>query len=132
MDSVIAKAMRAESPQAFISLGSFELAGFVPPDLKALTQFAALENDVDAAKHEAAVRATFAALPRIAHVGLHDLVAGKSQAETVAMDLFTLDFADWNDIFAEATDIRVAGLAVPVEVLQLDRGSGGNGGDARL
>ena len=73
-----------------------------------------------AAKHEAAIRATFAALPRIAHFGLHDLVAGKSQAEAVAMDLFTLDFADWNDIFAEATDIRVAGLAVPVELLQLD------------
>jgi hypothetical protein len=120
VDSVIAKSMRAEGPLAFASLGSFELAGFVAPDFKALTEFAALEKGVDAEKHEAAIRAAFAALPRIAHVGLHELVAGKTQSEAVAMDLFTLDFADWNDIFAEATDIRVSGLAVPVEILQLD------------
>jgi hypothetical protein len=120
MDSVIAKSMQAETPLAFASLGSFELAGFVAPDLKALTQFVALEKGIEPEKHEAAIRSSFGALPRIAHVGFNDLVAGKSPSEAVSIDLFALDLADWNDIFAEATELRVRGLAIPLELLQLD------------
>lgn len=124
-DSVILKKMRAGGPDGFLSLDALELAGFIPPDLSALMQFGALETDVAPERHEAGIRAAFAALPRIGHFGLHGVAAGKSEAEQVAFERFTLDFADWNDIFAESTDIRLDRLSIPADLLQLDARTAG-------
>ena len=91
------RSSQGSGPDGFLSLGSLELAGFVAPDLKALVQFAALEKNSDLAKHAAAIKQTFAALPRLAHFGLHDVSAGKSEADSGSLANFTMDFADWND-----------------------------------
>jgi hypothetical protein len=120
IDSILLKAMRGESPGGFGSLESMELAGLIFPDLDALLQFAALETDVDPARHAEVVGNTFAALPRLAHFGISGLAAGLDSANAVKVGAFTLDFADWNDIFAGATDIRLEGVEVPRSLLQLD------------
>lgn len=120
IDSFIVKNLRGESPDGFGKLDSFELAGFVFPDSEDLMKFAALETDADPAKHAETMRGAFAALPRLSHLGLQGFSAGKSQAESVAVELFSLDFRKWNDIFAEETDIRIEGVDVPVGLMQLD------------
>jgi hypothetical protein len=113
VDSFIIKDLAGSGPDGFLSLGSLELAGFVSPDFEALIGFAGLESDADPKIHAEVISKTFAALPRLSHFGLHDLHAGKSQTESVSLESFTLDFRDWNDIFAEATDMRMTGLKVP-------------------
>jgi hypothetical protein len=113
IDSVILKNFYAGGPDGFLSLGSLELAGFVSPDFEALIGFAGLEADADPKMHAEAITKTFAALPRLSHFGLHDVSAGESKDMSVSLDSFTLDFSDWNDIFAEATDMKVTGLTVP-------------------
>lgn len=120
IDSFIVKNLRGESPDGFGKFDTFELSGFVFPDSEDLMKFAALETDADPAKHEETVRGAFAALPRLSHLGLQGFSAGKSQAESVAVELFSLDFRKWNDIFAEETDIRIEGVDVPVSLMQLD------------
>lgn len=119
-DSVILKTARLGGPHGFLSFDTLELAGFVPPDLSALMQFGALETDVSSEQHEAAIRALFAALPRIAHFGLHGVAAGKSEADQVTLERFTVDLADWNDLFAQSTDVRIDGLSVPAALLNED------------
>jgi hypothetical protein len=120
IDSFVMKALSGSGPGWFGSLESFELAGLVFPDLQALMQFAALESDAGALEHEATIRAAFAALPRLGHLGLTNLVAGESEAKAVKLASITLDLTDWNDFFAEATDLRVEGLEVPRSLMQLD------------
>ena len=83
LDSLLLKNLEAAAARTdFFRLASLELAGFVAPDLKALVKFAALEKNSDLPKHAEAIRETFAALPRLAHFGLHDLAAGKSEADS--------------------------------------------------
>lgn len=113
IDSVIVKDLFGSGPDGFLSLGSLELAGFVSPDFEALIGFAGLESDADPKMHAEMITKTFAALPRLSHFGIRDLDAGKSRAESVSLESFTLDLRDWNDIFAEATDVRMTGLKVP-------------------
>jgi predicted ester cyclase len=113
IDSFIVTNLAGSGPDGFLSLGSLELAGFVSPDFEALIGFAGLEPDADPKMHAEAITKTFAALPRLSHFGLRDLSAGESKDVSVSLDSFTLDFSDWNDIFAEATDMKVIGLTVP-------------------
>jgi hypothetical protein len=47
-------------------------------------------------------------------------VAGKSPADAVTLDGFTIDMRDWNDIFAGSTAISLDGLSVPRRLLELD------------
>ena len=120
LDSFLVKELRGSGPDGFLSLQTLELAGFISPDLKALMQFAALEKETDPAKHADAIKAAFAALPRLAHFGLQNVVAGKSESESVSLAGFTVDFADWNPVYAGATDIRLEELTVPRALLELD------------
>jgi len=119
-DSFILDKLHGSSPDGFLTLGSLEVAGFVAPDIKALMQFAALEKDIDIEKHAAAIKQTFAALPRLAHFGLHDVAAGKSETDAGSLKNFTIDFKDWNTIWAGATDIRMEELSIPRRLLELD------------
>jgi hypothetical protein len=119
-DSFLLDKLNGSSPDGFLSLGKMEVAGFIAPDLKALTQFAALEKNLDIEKHAAAIKKTFAALPRLAHFGLHDVSAGKSEADAGSLGDLTVDFHDWNAIWASATDIRIDGLSIPRRLLELD------------
>jgi hypothetical protein len=121
LDSLILKKLEGSGPEGFLSLGSFEIAGFIAPDLKALVQFAALEKNGDPTQHAEAIRQTFAALPRLAHFGLHDISIGKSEADSGSLANFTMDFADWNDIYAGATDVRLDNLSIPRRLLELDQ-----------
>ena len=120
LDSLIVKNFRVQGPEVYASLGSMELAGFVSPDLRALMQFAALEKDADPTTHAAAISKTFAALPRLSHFGIEGLVAGKSADDAASLGRFSLDFRDWNKIFAEATDIHVENLKIPRGLIDLD------------
>ena len=121
LDSLLLKSLEGSGPEGFLSLGSMELAGFVAPDLKALVNFAALEKNAGMPMHTKAIRDTFAALPRLAHFGLQDISAGKSEADSASLASFTLDFADWNDIYAGSTDVRLDSLSIPRRLLQLDQ-----------
>ena len=78
-------------------------------------QFAALEKDADPKTHAEAIGKTFAALPRLGHFGIDGLVAGKSADDSVSLGRLSIDFHDWNKIFAEATDVRVENLKIPRE-----------------
>ncbi len=120
LDSLIMKNFRVQGPEVYASLGSLELAGFVSPDLRALMQFAALEKNADPSTHAAAISKTFAALPRLNHFGIEGLVAGKSADDAVSLGRLSLDFRDWNKIFAEATDIHVENLKIPRGLIDLD------------
>lgn len=120
IDSVILTDAKAQSSDGFARLESFELAGFVFPDAEALMKFAALENDSSKVKHDETVRNAFAALPRLAHLGVRGFAGGKSETESVSMALLTLDLRNWNEIYATQTDLRIEGVAVPVSLMQLD------------
>jgi len=119
-DSFIVDKLRGSSPDGFLSLGSMELAGFVAPNFKALMQFAALDKNIDIAKHAAVIKETFAALPRLAHFGLHDLAAGKSATDAGSLGNFTLDFRDWSSIWAGTTELKLDHLSIPRRLLELD------------
>jgi hypothetical protein len=97
-----------------------ELAGFVSPDIRALMKFAAIEKDADPQTHAAAIGSTFAALPRFGHFGIEGLVAGTSRSDAVSLGRLSLDFRDWNKVFAEATDMQIESLTIPRELLQLE------------
>jgi hypothetical protein len=43
-----------------------------------------------------------------------------SASEPVKISALTLDFGDWNEVFAGATDIRIEGVEVPRSLMQLD------------
>ncbi len=120
LDSFLLGKLQGSSPEGFLSIGSLELAGFVAPDLKALMRFAAIEKDIDIAKHVAAIKETFAALPRLGHFGLHDVAAGKSQTDAGSLKNFTLDFSDWNTVWAGGTDVHLDELSIPRRLLELD------------
>jgi hypothetical protein len=108
------------APAGFASLDNVEFAGFVFPDTRALMRFAALESDAEPQRHAETIRATFAALPRISHIGLSNFVGGQSEASAVRLDSFTVELEDWNDFFAESTDVRLEGLEVPRSLANLD------------
>jgi hypothetical protein len=120
MDSLLVKNVAAKGPGGFGSFDTFEIAGFVFPDLRALMNFAALENKASQKKHEETVRATFAALPRLAHLGLSGLRAGESEAEAVSLSSLTIDLSNWNDIFAESVEVRVTDLEIPRSLAEVD------------
>lgn len=119
-DSFLLKALAGGSPDGILSLDSLEIAGFIAPDMKALVDFAAIDKDLPIEAHADAIGKTFAALPRIAHFGLHGVTAGKSEADSGSLESFTLDFRDWNEVFAGATDITIDKLAIPRRLLELD------------
>jgi hypothetical protein len=96
------------------------MAGLAFPDFDELMKFAALEPDTDPAKHAATVRSSFAALPRLSHVGLTGLRAGLNQVDAVSVGAFSVDIGDWNAVFAESSDIRLEGVEVPRSLIQLD------------
>ena len=123
VDSLIVNDMRAGSDEGFFLLGTLELGGFVSPDIETLMQFAALESDIDPKMHADVILDTLAAMPRLGHFGLHDVAVGESKSRSVRLDSFTLDFRDWNDIFAGATDMRLAGLHIPRSLLELEPGA---------
>ncbi len=120
LDSLIMKSLKFAGPQGYASLGSMELAGFVSPDLGALMQFAALENDADLKTHAAAIDRTFAALPRFSRFGIEGLAVGKSKEDAVSLDRLSVDLRDWNKIFAEQTDIQMENLKLPRGLLTID------------
>jgi hypothetical protein len=120
IDSVLLKDMEGGSSEAFLSLATFELAGFTFPDFDELMKFAALEPDTDPAKHAETVSSSFAALPRVSRVGLTGLKAGFNQMDAVSVGSFTVDIADWNAVFAESSDIRLEGVEVPRSLMKLD------------
>lgn len=120
LDSFLVNNLQGSSADGFLSLGSLELAGFVSPDLKALMNFAALEKNSEMPLHAQAIKETFAALPRLAHFGLYELSAGKSEADSASLAKFTVDLRDWNAIYAGSTDIRIEELSIPRRLLELD------------
>jgi hypothetical protein len=120
VDSFIMNGLRGEGPEGFAALESLELGGFVAPDLEAFIQFAALEDDVDPAMHADIIRKTFQALPRLDHFGLTNAAGGKSEADSVTLDSFTIDFRDWNDIFAGSTEMHLTGLEIPRRLMELE------------
>ena len=61
-----------------------------------------------------------AAIPRIGHIGLHDASGGTGPEALVGLDTFTLDFSEWNEIFAGATDLVIEGLTVSRDIPGLD------------
>jgi hypothetical protein len=67
--------------------------------------------------HAETIAKSFAALPRLSHFALHDAVGGKSESEAVSLESLTLDFRDWNDVFAGVTDMRATGLKIPPHLL---------------
>ncbi len=124
IESFLLQGLEGKGPGGFASLGSFELSGVVFPGLEALMQFAALESDAPAAEHEATLRSAFAALPRLSHMGLHDMAGGLSEATAVRLGSFTLDLSDWNDFWAESTQMRIEGLDVPRSLVELNPQAG--------
>ncbi len=124
LDSFILKGLSLDSPQAYLSLGSLELAGFVSPDVRALMQFAAIENDVDMKTHADAIYKTFAALPRLSHFGFDQLVAGQTKADAISLGKLSIDFGDWNKIFAGSTDVHIENLTVPRNLIELEPNAG--------
>jgi hypothetical protein len=120
IDSFILKSLSGKSPEGFGSLDSFEFAGFRFPDVATLMKFAALENDAPPEKHEEVMRATFAALPRLAHFAVTGVRAGMSEAESVSMKSLSLDFKDWNDIFAQSTEMKIDDVEVPRSLANLE------------
>jgi hypothetical protein len=120
VDSFLMNGLNVETPDAFVALGSMELAGFASPDVEAFIQFAALESDVDPQAHADAIRKTFAALPRLDRFGMKDLAAGETRDLAVSIESVALDFRDWNEFFAGSTDIVVDGLKIPGQLIQLE------------
>jgi hypothetical protein len=113
-------ALRGESRAGMLSVGALDLAGFVFPDLEALLAFAAVEKDARPDAHAAAMNAAFGGLPRLDHFEMKDVIAGKPGAEPIRMGALALDFDQWNEAFAEETDLRIEGLAVPSDLIELD------------
>jgi hypothetical protein len=124
IDSFLLKSLSVRAPDGFASLDNIEFAGFVFPDVRALMQFAALESDAEPQRHAETIRATFAALPRISHIGLSNFVGGQSETSAVKLGSFSVDLEDWNDFFAESTDVRLEGLEIPRSLANLDRKAG--------
>jgi len=120
LDSFILKNLHAEGADGYVSLDQMELAGFVSPDIRALVKFAAIEKNADPATHAKGIQDTFAALPRLNHFGIDNLVAGKSQSEAVSLDRLSLDFRDWNKVFAASTDVKIEGVKVPRALMNLE------------
>lgn len=107
------------SPEAVASLGSFEIADVVWPDIRPL----AFGEDIAPAgsdPRDAHAYSILAALPRIGHIGLHDVSGGTGPEPLVSLDTFTLDFSEWNEIFAGATDLVIEGLAISRDIPGLD------------
>jgi hypothetical protein len=120
LDSFLLNGFRFGAPAAFGSLDKFEIAGFVAPDVRKLMAFAALEDDAKPEASAEVVLDSFAALPRLAHVGLTGLKAGMSEAEAVTLGAFSLDFGDWNEVYARSTDFRIEALQIPRSLMKLD------------
>ena len=114
------EAFEGKGPAGFAALGSLQFTGLRFPALNDLLQFAALENDAAPAEHAETVRAAFAALPRLSHFDVQDVSAGQDEASVVRLGSLTLDFTDWNEIWAGSTDIRLEGLEVPRPLVELN------------
>ena len=125
IDSFLMKELRGESPGGFGALENLEFAGFVFPDLDGLMKLAALETDVSPLTHEETMRTAFAALPRLEHFSMSGVAGGQSEAEAVRLANFSLDLRDWNELFAQATDVRLEGLDIPKALMELDPESAG-------
>lgn len=117
IDSLGLTGLDGSAEEGFVKLGSAEMTDFVTPDLEALLGLAALEKNADPAEHAEGIKKSFAAMPRVAHLSLVDAAAGKSEDDAIALASLDLDMRDWNDLFAETTDIRVTGLTVPPHLL---------------
>ncbi len=117
IDSFEMRGLEGKAREGFVRLRSLELKDFVSPDLEALIEFTALKNDIDEDAHADAIANTFAGLPRFNHFGMHVLVGGKDERDQISLESLTLDFSEWNDVFAEATDLRLTGLDVPPHLL---------------
>jgi hypothetical protein len=120
LDSFRIEAVRGEGPGGFGSLGLFEMTGLVFTEFKALMKFAALEADASPREHADTVRAAFSALPKLAHLGFRDIAGGQTGAPPVSLGSFTIDLADWNEFFAQSTDLRMQGMEIPRALLELD------------
>jgi hypothetical protein len=120
IDSFIMKSLRGESPDGFGALDTFEFAGFVFPDLQGLMKLAALETDASPMTHEETMRTAFGSLPRLEHFAMRGIEGGQNESAKVTLENFSLDLRDWNDLFAEATDIRLDGLDIPKALMELD------------
>jgi hypothetical protein len=120
IESFAMEAFEGKGSGGFAALGSFQFKGLRFPALNDLMQFAALESDAAPADHAKTVRAAFAALPRLSHLGIHDVSAGQDEATAVRLESLTLDFTDWNEIWAGSTDIRLEGLEVPRPLVELN------------
>jgi hypothetical protein len=120
IDSILLKAVQAETPQGFFEMQGLELAGFKFPDLDALMTFAGLENDATAMAKEEVIRTAFQALPRLSHFAMSGIAAGQTKTDAVLAREFSIDLADWNELFAASVDIRLAGVEVPRHLMELD------------
>jgi hypothetical protein len=120
LESFRIEAVKGEGPGGSGSLDLFEIRDLVFPDIDALMKFAALEADANEREHADAMRATFAALPRLAHLGLRDIAGAQAGAPAAKLGSFTFDMADWNEFFAQSTDIRLEALEIPRALMDLD------------
>ena len=117
VDKLTLSGLSGRNADTFLKLGSLDLSGFVAPNMEGLIAFAALEKNVDPQMHAETIMKTFAALPRLDHLGLSNAAAGKDQGDAVALDSLSLDFRNWNDIFAGTTELSVSGVKVPPHLL---------------
>jgi hypothetical protein len=112
--------LEADTPLGFLSAEAFEFSGFTFPDLDALLQFAALEADATTERHEATMRAAFAGLPRLSRLDIANVAAGLSRDQPVSLGRLSIALSDWNEFFAESTDIALEGLVLPSGLLAMD------------
>lgn len=120
LDSLLLKGLRFAAPTGAGALDTFELAGFVAPDVRKLMAFAALEDTAPADQSAATIRETFAALPRLAHLGLSGLSFGATPEASVKVGAFAFDLRDWNEFFAQSTDVWLEGFDAPRAMMKLE------------
>jgi hypothetical protein len=113
--------LNLQTPMANASLGRFELSGFVFPDVHAMIGMSSsMPMLEDAAARTEFARSVLAAMPRLDHVGIHDLSAGEGAEPLITLASATLDFSEWNEIFAGATDLAIDGLALSKNLPGID------------
>jgi hypothetical protein len=119
LDEFSLGSMALSSPEAVASLGRFVVSDVQFPNIRPLLfgeEIAPAGSD----PRDAHAYSILAAIPRIGHIGLHDAAGGTGPDALVSLDAFTLDFSEWNEVFAGATDLVLEGLSVSRDIPGLD------------
>ena len=119
LDSFTMSGMDLASPEAVASLGLFEMEGLAFPNLRPMI-FGESAMPADGDPRDQQAYAILASLPRVDHIGLHDIAGGQTADALVKLGSFTLDLADWNEIYAGAIDLVVEDLEIPRNLPGLD------------